>query len=209
MPAPAEVEAETRAWVDEAVVGLNLCPFARPVLSQDRLRLVVTPAADAEALLEALVAELRRLVGTPAERLETTLLVHPGFGHEFRVFNDFLDIADAALRALGLHGTVQIASFHPDYRFEGTAAGDVENATNRSPFPTLHLLREASIERAVASMADPSVIYRRNQQTMRTLGADGWAALRARCRARAGAAAAGHEADATTAPPPATDMRGG
>ena len=170
----------TRQWVEHAVIGLNLCPFAKAVQAKDLLRYVCSPARDTEALLGALRSELQRLASTPIEDIETTLLVHPWVLQDFLAFNDFLDEAEALLRELGLQGTLQIASFHPDYRFAGTHADDISNATNRSPHPTLHLLREASIDRAVAAFPQAEAIYETNQRTLRALGAKGWAELRAR-----------------------------
>lgn len=180
VPTPDVVASQTRSWIEHAVVGLGLCPFAKPVVERGLLRVVVSPALDTEALLQDLVIELQRLATTPAAELETSLLVHPHVGRDFAAYNDFLDVADAALEALGLEGELQIASFHPDYRFAGTAPDDIENATNRAPWPSLHLLREASIERAVAGLDDTASIYERNMQTMRALGHEGWAALMAR-----------------------------
>ncbi|MCX8005566.1 MAG: DUF1415 domain-containing protein [Burkholderiaceae bacterium] len=167
--------AATRRWIERAVIGLNLCPFARGALP--RLRLAVSTATTTEALLADLVVELRRLAAAEPAQLETTLLIHPRVLQDFLDFNDFLDVAEAALRALGLEGVIQIASFHPQYRFAGSAAEDIENYTNRAPYPLLHLLREDSVARAVAAVDDPSSIYRRNLETMRRLGHAGWARL--------------------------------
>ena len=174
------VIAATRAWVRHAVVGLNLCPFAKAPLAKDQIRWVCSDAADAETLLEQLIDELRLLTDSDPESLETTLLIHPQVLTDFLDYNDFLDQADAALDALGLSGTVQIASFHPQYQFAGTAPADLGNATNRSPYPTLHLLREASVERAVAALPQAEAIFEANQRTLEALGADGWATLQAR-----------------------------
>jgi hypothetical protein len=174
--------AETRAWVERVVIGLHLCPFARAPQVRGQVRYVLSAATDSEDLLADLVAELNRLAAEPAERIETTLLVHPQVLTDFADHNGFLSVAEAALEALDLEGVIQIASFHPDYQFAGSAPDDVTNATNRSPHPTLHLLREDSIERALASFAHPETIYEANMVTMERLGADGWAALRQRCR---------------------------
>jgi hypothetical protein len=174
--------AETRAWVERAVIGLQLCPFARAPQAMGRVRYALSEASDPEALLADLVAELGRLAAEPAESVETTLLVHPRVLADFDDYNQFLSRADEALAALDLEGQIQIASFHPDYRFAGSAPGDIANATNRSPYPTLHLLREASIERALASFAQPESIYTDNIATMERLGAEGWAALQQACR---------------------------
>ncbi len=166
--------AATRHWLETAVIGLNLCPFAKAVHTRDRIRWVLSEATDTEALLQDLLRELQRLDETRPDEVDTTLIVHPGVLADFLDYNDFLDIADAALVELGLEGVLQIASFHPDYQFAGTEAGDIENCTNRSPFPTLHLLREASIDTAVAAFPEAEAIFERNQETLRQLGWSGW-----------------------------------
>jgi len=172
---------ETRAWVDVAVIGLNLCPFAKAVQAKQLIRYTCTQARDTDALRATLRDELRRLAAAPMQEIETTLLVHPWVLGDFMDYNDFLDRADALLRELRLDGTLQIASFHPHYQFAGTRADDIDNATNRSPHPTLHLLREASIERAAAAFPQAEAIYETNMRTLRALGAGGWAELQARC----------------------------
>ncbi|MCS6943907.1 MAG: DUF1415 domain-containing protein [Sutterellaceae bacterium] len=169
------VIAATRRWIERAVIGLNLCPFARGALP--RLRLAVSAATTTEALLADLVWELQYLAAADPRQLETTLLIHPYVLRDFLEFNDFLDVGDAAVRRLGLEGVIQIASFHPQYRFAGTAADDIENYTNRAPYPILHLLREDSVARALAAVRDPASIYRRNVEIMRRLGHAGWARL--------------------------------
>jgi hypothetical protein len=174
--------AQTRAWVTRAVVGLNLCPFAKAPLVKGQIRYVVCAATDPQALLDALCAQLHELAHADPEQLETTLLVHPHVLGDFADYNDFLDRADAAVEALGYAGELQVASFHPHYRFAGTDADDPGNATNRSPHPTLHLLREVSVERAVAAFPDAASIYEANIRTLRALGPHGWAALQAQCR---------------------------
>ena len=179
------VIAETRAWVDRAVIGLNLCPFARAVQVKNQIRYAVSDATDPDALLATLREELHLLAGTEPARTETTLLIHPYVLASFLDFNDFLGAADAALEELGYAGVLQLASFHPQYRFAGTAADDVTNATNRSPYPTLHLLREESIDRAVAAFPEAKTIYERNMRTLQRLGPQGWAALQAQCRSDA------------------------
>jgi hypothetical protein len=176
------VLAETRAWVERAVIGLNLCPFARAVEAKGRIRYVHFESTDPEALLERLREEMRRLAAADLATHETTLIVHPHVLQDFLDYNDFLDRAEDALDALGYAGTLQIASFHPHYQFAGTAPDDPGNATNRSPYPTLHLLREDSVERAVAAFPEAEAIYERNIETMERLGAAGWAALRQACR---------------------------
>ena len=175
--------ARTRAWVEQAVIGLNLCPFARSVQAREQIRYVLTAAVDADGLLEALSEELDLLAAADPSALETTLLIHPHAMLDFLDYNDFLEAADAAVEALGYTGILQVASFHPMYQFEGTAADDVTNATNRSPFPTLHLLRESSIERAVQAFGDTDRIYRANVRTLQALGEPGWAEVQARIEA--------------------------
>jgi uncharacterized protein len=166
--------AATRHWLDQAVIGLNLCPFAKAVHTKGRIRWVLSAATDTEALLHDLVHELQFLDSADPEDVDTTLLVHPLVLEDFLDYNDFLDLADAALAELGLEGVLQIASFHPDYQFEGTEPDDIENCTNQSPYPTLHLLREASIDAAVATFPEAEAIFERNQATLRQLGRDGW-----------------------------------
>lgn len=168
---------DTRRWIERAVIGLNLCPFAKAVYVKDQVRLVLSDATTPEALLEQLAEELVLLRDTPAERIDTTLIVHPDVLGDFLDYNDFLDNADAAVEALDLQGVLQVASFHPDYQFAGAAPNDIGNYTNRSPWPTLHLLREDSVERAVAAFPDPDVIVERNLETLDKLGHEGWEKL--------------------------------
>lgn len=175
--ADAKVILATQHWLERAVIGLNLCPFARAPFVQHRLRYRVSRAPDEETLLADLHAELHALHAADAQQCETTLLIHPDVLGDFLDYNDFLAIADDALHELGLDGELQIASFHPDYQFADTAPDAIENYTNRSPHPTLHLLREASVARAIESMADTDDIYRRNIATLRELGLAGWRAL--------------------------------
>lgn len=181
------VIAETRAWVERAVIGLNLCPFAKAPQVKGLVRYVVSEASEPEALLARLVDELKLMAEAPETQIETTLLIHPQVLNDFMDYNDFLGIAESAVAELGLEGIVQVASFHPQYRFEGSGADDLDNATNRSPYPTLHLLREASIDRAVEAFPDAASIFETNIETMRRLGEAGWDALRAQCREDAAA----------------------
>jgi hypothetical protein len=167
----------TRRWVERAVVGLNLCPFARAPLVQNKIRFAVSHARDPDALLDDLCGELQSLAAAEPAECETTLLIHPDVLGDFLDYNDFLDVADAAVETLKLDGVLQVASFHPHYQFAGSEPDDIENASNRSPYPTLHLLREASVERAAEAMTDTDEIYRRNQATLRRLGSAGWQAL--------------------------------
>jgi uncharacterized protein len=173
-----EVVAATRAWLERAVIGLNLCPFAKAVYIKNQIRYAVSAAQTPEDLLADLVTELRILQAAVTSEIDTTLLVHPRVLGDFLDYNDFLELADAAVASEGLEGEIQIASFHPHYQFAGTRPEDVENCSNRSPYPTLHLLREASIERAVAAFPDASRIFERNIETLRRLGHDGWRRLR-------------------------------
>jgi hypothetical protein len=169
--------ADTRAWFEKAVIGLNLCPFAKAVQAKDQIRWVLSAATTPTALLQDLVTELQQLAAADPAVTDTTLLVHPGVLGDFLDFNDFLGVADAALADLGLEGTLQIASFHPRYQFAGSAPDDMGNFSNRSPHPTLHLLREDRIERAVAAYPDAEAIYGRNIRTLEKLGFEGWRRL--------------------------------
>ncbi len=180
-PADAVVRA-TRQWLEAAVLGLNLCPFARVPAREGRIRIVRSDAGDVDALLVDLQAELERLRDADPVQLETTLLVHPKVLGDFLDFNDFLEVTEALLCALKLEGEIQIAPFHPDFRFADALADDIANATNRSPYPTLHLLREDSIERAIEQVGDPDTIYQRNIETLRRLGQSGWDELAAAWR---------------------------
>ncbi len=177
-----QVIAETRAWVDRAVIGLNLCPFAKAVQVKNQVRYVVTDAADTETLLAKLCEELQLLANAVPEQMETTLLIHPKVLSDFLDYNDFLEISDAVVDELGYGGVLQVASFHPRYQFAGTSMDDVTNATNRSPYPTLHLLREDSIDRAVAAFPEAEAIYETNMRTLEKLGSQGWVKLQAQCR---------------------------
>ena len=177
------VIAETRAWLEHAVIGLNLCPFAKAVHAKGQVRYVVSEATDPDALLAELQAEMRRLADTDPAEVDTTLLIHPQVLQDFYDFNDFLGLAEDALADAGHEGVLQLASFHPEFQFAGTDADDIGNATNRAPYPTLHLLREASIDRAVAAFPEAEAIYEANIETMERLGPEGWAALQARIKA--------------------------
>lgn len=169
--------AATRAWVRTAVIGLNLCPFAKSVDNRGRVRYAVSTASDGDALVADLEQEIQRLTAADPELIDTTLLIHPWALADFDDYNQFLDVADALLGALGCAGVLQVASFHPRYRFAGTDADDVTNCSNRSPHPTLHLLRESSLAAAVAAFPDAATIYERNIETLRRLGREGWEAL--------------------------------
>ena len=173
----AATVAATRLWMQRAVIGLQLCPFAAAVYVNERIRYSVSDQHSTIGLREDLSAELQFLHDADAQQCETTLLIHPRALQEFGDYNEFLSEADAAVAAMGFEGELQIASFHPAYQFHGTSPQAVENCTNRSPYPMLHLLREASIERALRAVADPDEIYRRNIRTLRGLGHEGWRKL--------------------------------
>jgi hypothetical protein len=172
-----EIIAATRLWLERSVIGLNLCPFAESVYRADRVRFRVSEQRSASALLDDLRAELRELQAADPLRCETTLLIHPWVLTDFIEYNDFLDVCETTIVELDLEGELQVASFHPQYQFAGTQSEDIENYTNRSPYPMLHLLRETSIERAVAAVPDAGEIYRRNIRTLRDLGHAGWQRL--------------------------------
>lgn len=173
----SDIIRAVQTWLERAVIGLNLCPFARAVHVREQIRYVVTTATEPAQLVEALTAELNHLHDCDPQTTDTTLLIHPWVLEDFSDYNEFLDIADVILAGMGLEGEIQIASFHPDYQFSGTQRDDVSNFTNRSPYPILHLLREDSIDRAVASVPDTDAIYKRNIATLRNLGKDGWEKL--------------------------------
>ena len=174
---PGRIERDVRRWLERAVIGLNLCPFAKAVYAKSQVRIVVSDATTERALLEQLGEEMARLRDAPAEAIDTTLLVHPRVLQDFLAYNDFLDDADALVEAMELDGVLQVASFHPHYRFAGTQPDDAENLTNRAPHPILHLLREDSVDRAVAAYPEPDAIVERNIATMRELGAGGFRKL--------------------------------
>ena len=171
------VIAATRQWLEKAVIGLNLCPFAKAVYVKNQVRFVVSHAPHLDGLLEDLDRELDFLAAADPEAIDTALLIHPTLLPNFLDFNDFMQLADAAVGEHGLEGVIQIASFHPAFQFEGTDADDIGNYTNRAPFPTLHLLREESIARAVAAFPEAETIYERNIETLEELGHAGWQGL--------------------------------
>ena len=172
-----EVIAATREWIEKAVIGLNLCPFAKSVYVKNQVRIVVSDARHIDGFLEDLDRELDHLAEVDPEVTDTTLLIHPTLFPDFLDFNDVHQIADEAVAEHDLEGVIQIASFHPDYQFEGTEPDDITNYTNRAPFPTLHLIREESLDRAVEAFPDAEMIYERNMETLRKLGLAGWLAL--------------------------------
>jgi hypothetical protein len=176
-PTPDEAIAATRKWLERAVIGLNLCPFAKSVHVKNLVRYAVSEATDSDALLNDLERELQYLLEISPEVTDTTLLILPYVLGHFDDFTDFLDLVDVVVRTRGLIGTLQVADFHPDYCFSDAEPGDLGNYTNRSPYPTLHLLRETSLDRAVAAFPEAANIYERNIETLERMGLEGWRAL--------------------------------
>jgi uncharacterized protein len=171
------VRYATVQWLERAVIGLNLCPFAKAVHVKQQIRYVVSFASTPEALLEDLARELEYLAETDAEKIDTTLLIHPYALNDFLAYNDFLDVVDEMLVERDLADELQVASLHPQYQFFGTKPNDIDNFTNRSPYPTLHILREASVSKAVAAFPEAATIFDKNIETLRRLGVAGWNAL--------------------------------
>ena len=169
-----EAIAATKLWLERAVIGLNLCPFAKGVQVKNQIRYVVSAAQTPEELLRDFLGELEVLAEANPEAIDTTLLIHPHVLTDFLDYNDFLEVVDAALAEVDLDGELQVASMHPHYQFADTGPDDITNYTNRSPYPTLHLLREASIEQAVAAFPEADQIFDKNIETLRRLGHEGW-----------------------------------
>ncbi|HEY0825664.1 MAG TPA: DUF1415 domain-containing protein [Ramlibacter sp.] len=168
---------DTRRWLERAVVGLNLCPFAKSVTVKQQVHITATEADDAQGVLAAFERELDALLALDARERDTTLLVIPRGMEDFLTFLDVAARAERIVRKRGLEGIIQVAHFHPRFVFAGAAEDDITNCTNRSPHPTLHLLREASIDRAVAAFPDAAAIYEANMERLRALGPEGWDAL--------------------------------
>ena len=164
----------TKLWLERAVIGLNLCPFAKAVHVKNQISYVVSSATTHEDLLSDLMRALEILAETSAEKIDTTLLVHPYVLTDFIDYNNFLDVVDAALEDMDLENTLQVASFHPQYQFAGTQPDDIENYTNRSPYPMMHLLRETSVVQAVLAFPEAGKIFDKNIETLRELGHAGW-----------------------------------
>lgn len=170
-------KVHTQEWLEKAVIGLNLCPFAKAVHLKKQIRYVVSEAKTTEELFHDLLLELKFIEKADPDEVDTTLLIHPNVLHDFLDYNDFLETAGLALEELNLVGIIQIASFHPQYQFEGTEPGDITNYTNRSPYPTLHLLREDSVTKAVDSYPAVNEIPENNIKTLKNLGLTGWKKL--------------------------------
>ena len=168
---------DTQLWLNKAVIGLNLCPFAKAVVTKKQVRYVVCMDSEPEQVLKMLQEEMQLLINTDAAVLDTTLLIAPHLLPDFLEFNEFLFDCDSVLLSMELEGVLQIADFHPRYQFAGTEPDDISNFTNRAPYPTLHLLREESIDKAVAAFPDASLIYERNVQVLEALGKEGWEGL--------------------------------
>ena len=172
-----QVLAKTRHWLETAVIGLNLCPFAKAVYVKNQVRLVISKARHADDLLEELDRELDLLVATPATEIDTTLLIHPTLFEDFLDFNDFLEVAEGVVDEHELEGVVQLASFHPQFQFDDAEPDDISNYTNRAPFSILHLLREESVERAVEAFPQADTIFEANIAALEKLGHAGWKSL--------------------------------
>ena len=176
-PAADPIIEDVRQWVDRAVIGLNLCPFAKAVQIKGQIRYVVSDASDAEGVLQDLGDELMQLIEAEPDIIDTTLLILPEALQDFYDFNDFEELSEQLLKRMRLEGQLQVATFHPAFQFADTQPDDIENYTNRSPYPILHLLREESIDRAVEAFPDAAEIYEKNIETMRELGHAGWQKL--------------------------------
>lgn len=181
-PLDGDVQADTVRWLERAVIGLNLCPFAKAPHVKGRIHYTVSQATDQAELTQDLQQALQELQQISPTQRETTLLIIPHMLGDFLDFNAWLPQAQRVLKRLGLPGTIQIAPFHPQFQFQGTEADDITNCTNRSPYPTLHLLREDSIDQAVQAFPDAQTIYQANIHTLQTLGADGWNQLDVKAR---------------------------
>ena len=173
--------ADTQRWLERAVIGLNLCPFAKAVHVKGLIHYAVSEATTPAELLIDLKNELNSLANMDVDGVsiayDTTLLIAPYCLHDFLDFNDFLGKADKIIAKMKLEGTIQLANFHPEYQFAGTEPDDITNFTNRAPYPTLHLLRESSIDQAVEAFPEAEAIFEVNMQTMERLGLKGWDAL--------------------------------
>lgn len=169
--------AHTRTWLEKAIIGLNLCPFAKAVYVKNQVKLIVSHARHLDGFLEDLDRELLFLANCSPEEVDTSLLIHPELFDDFWLFNDMMELADQAIIDHQLEGVIQLAPFHPKFQFEGTNTEDISNYTNRSPYPTLHLIRESSIDKAVATTPNPDSIFERNIALLEEMGHEGWAAL--------------------------------
>jgi len=172
----------TSTWIEKVVIGLNLCPFAKPVHTKGQIHYLLSQARDEFALTTDLRYSMQNLIAASSDSMDTCLLIHPWVLSDFFDYNNFLNIADEILDELDLIGVLQVASFHPSYQFAGTSEDDVTNCTNRSPFPMLHLLREESLDKATDALPDANVIVNRNLETMTSLGHEGWNKLQSQLK---------------------------
>ena len=180
---PAELAVtDTVRWLERAVIGLNLCPFAKAPHVKGRIHYSVSLATDEATLTQDLQQALQELQDLSATQRETTLLIIPSLLNDFWDFHAYLSQAQRVLKRMGLQGSLQIAPFHPQFQFAGTEARDITNCTNRSPYPTLHLLREDSITQAVQAFPEAHTIYEANMRTLQTLGLQGWEQLDVQAR---------------------------
>lgn len=181
IPDDKTIVSQTKKWLEKAVIGLNLCPFAKAPYVKDLVRIEVSRAKHLDGFLEDLDRELQLLGNASPEKIETSLLIHPALFGDFFLFNDMLVLAEQAIQDNGLEGIIQIAPFHPDFQFEGTDAEDITNYTNRSPYPTLHLIREDSISKAVEAFPDAEAVFGRNMALLTEMGKEGWDKLGIPC----------------------------
>lgn len=180
-----QIIALTRAWLEEAVIGLNLCPFAESVHRNNQVTYYVSRADDETALMEDLVLAIDALLSADPATIDTALLIHPFTLQNFGEYNEFIGWTMDFLKESKLEAVLQIASFHPEYQFAGTSVDDITNCTNRSPLPMLHLLRESSVDAALTALPEAAQLVEKNLDTLRNLGATGWDALNERIRASA------------------------
>ncbi|KAM9985674.1 hypothetical protein ACTFIZ_012373 [Dictyostelium cf. discoideum] len=174
MTTHSSITHHTKQWLEKAVIGLNLCPFAKEVYNKQQIKYHICSAKNERLILQALQQEFNFLVNTPATTIDTTLFILEHALIDFYDFNDFLALADQLLEQLNIVGVLQIASFHPHYHFANTQPDDIENYTNRAPYPILHILREQSIDQVVVAIADAATIFEKNIATMQALGVNGW-----------------------------------
>ncbi len=173
--------SQTREWVSTVVIGDNFCPFAKKEMVNNSIRYVVCTQT-LEDMLVTLISECKHLDNTPST--ETTLLIYPEGFSEFQVFLELVAIADNLMADQGYEGVYQLASFHPDYCFADSSTDDPANYTNRSPYPTLHLIREESIERALQDIQNPEKIPERNVRYAREKGLSAMQAKLSACLKR-------------------------
>ena len=165
-----QVEQQVRAWLDHFVVGLNLCPFARPVVASAALRISICDSKQLQQVAEAFMAELDLIQQSPESDIATTLLVLPNALNDFEEYLSFIENAEALIDQMGLTGVIQLASFHPDYQFEAESSDSASHFTNRSPYPLIHFLREEMMERVLENFPNPEQIPQCNIQKLEAMG---------------------------------------